>query len=58
MTATPAVMKGGRGEACGLEAATREPRIFDVQSPVPADCISAFSARAGSQPRYQEQTSR
>lgn len=42
----------------GREAAVREPGTFDVQSPGPADCISGFSARAGSQPRYQEQTSR
>lgn len=58
LTATLAMMKGGREEACGREAAVREPGTFDVQSPGPADCISGFSARAGSQPRYQEQTSR
>lgn len=58
VTATGTVMKGGRGELCGREAALREPGVFDVQSPGPADCISGFSARAGSQPHYQEQTSR
>lgn len=44
VTATLAVMKGGRGEVFGREAAIREPGIFDVQEPRAADCINGFSA--------------
>lgn len=34
-TSTWALMKGGRGEVWGREAAIREPRTFDVHSPPP-----------------------
>lgn len=34
-TSTWALMKGGRGEVWGREAAIREPRTFDVHRPPP-----------------------
>lgn len=58
VTATPAVMKGGRGEVCGLEAAIREPGTFDMQKPrAPLIALAGLVPKQAPSPGYQEQTS-